>query len=210
MELDCTFITSTFHRAERQSRHEPALHQRRQGERRQCNQCCCRHQHAPLRRALADKIERCRDQRRTYAVTQSAQGFDATIGKETLRLVVCSDSILHVITRPNETTVNHPQPWLLPPDQSCKGAPFQFTQDEKLATLKTATLTASISLARGNLTFTTPDGKQLFHERDSVPRTYDPVTLNGDTTFHVVDRFWPLTSWIAAFAAAFASSRTSL
>ena len=128
-------------------------------------------------------------------VTQSPQGFIAAIGNERLHLIVCSDSILHVTTdvatRPDEATFNHPQPWLLPPDQSCKGAPFQFSQDEKLATLKTATLTASISLSRGNLTFTTSDGKPLAHERDSVPRTYDPVTINGDPNYHVVDRFAP-------------------
>src|SRR5260370_13883122 len=65
----------------------------------------------------------------TVAVTQSPQGFDATIGKETLHLVVCSDSILHVTTRPNDAATNHPQPWLLPPDQSCKRAPFQFAKN---------------------------------------------------------------------------------
>ena len=131
----------------------------------------------------------------TVTVTQSPQGFVAAIGNERLHLVVCSDSILHVTTyvatRGDDATFIHPQPWLLPTDQSCKGAPFQFTQDEKLATLKTATLTTSISLTRGNLTFATPDNKPLLRERDSVPRTYSPVTLNGDATFHVIDRFWP-------------------
>jgi alpha-D-xyloside xylohydrolase len=124
-------------------------------------------------------------------VAQSPQGFDATIGKETLHLIVCSDSILHVITRPDDVAANHPQPWLLPAGQSCKGAPFQFSKDDKAATLKTTNLAVSISLARGNLTFTTSDGKPLAHERDSVPRTYDPVTINGDPTYHVVDRFSP-------------------
>jgi alpha-D-xyloside xylohydrolase len=124
-------------------------------------------------------------------VTQSPQGLNATIGQEILHLTVCSPTILHVVTRPNDTPANHPQPWLLPADQSCPGAPSQFSQDEKNATLKTTSLTVTISLARGNLTILTSDGKQLFHERDSVPRTYDPVTLNGDPTFHIVDRFWP-------------------
>ena len=127
----------------------------------------------------------------TVAVTQSPQGFDATIGKEALHLIVCSDSILHLTTRPNDAAINHPQPWLLPADQSCKGAPFQFARDEKAATLKTAKLTVSISLARGNLTFATPDNNPLLRERDSIPRTYDATTINGDATFHVVDRFWP-------------------
>ncbi len=127
----------------------------------------------------------------TAVVTQSPQGFDAIIGKETLHLVVCSDSILHVTTRPDQSAVDHPQPWLLPEDQSCKGVPFQFSKDEKSATLKTTNLTASISLARGNLTFTTFDGTPLIRERDSVPRTYGPVTINGESTYHVVDRFSP-------------------
>src|SRR5437879_5330999 len=101
----------------------------------------------------------------TVVVTQSPQGFDATIGKETLHLVVCSDSIFHVTTRPNDTAIHHPQPWLLREDQSCKGAPFQFTKEEKAATLKTARLTASISLTRGNLTYAIPDNKPLLRER---------------------------------------------
>jgi alpha-D-xyloside xylohydrolase len=124
-------------------------------------------------------------------VAQSPQGFDATIGNETLHLIVCSDSILHVVSRPNDVAANHPQPWLLPAGQSCKGAPFEFSKDDKAATLKTTKLTVSISLARGNLTFATSDGKSLTRERDSVPRTYDPVTINGDPTYHVVDRFSP-------------------
>jgi alpha-D-xyloside xylohydrolase len=124
-------------------------------------------------------------------VTQSPQGFDAAIYKETMHLVVCSDSILRVVTRPNDTPTNHPQPWLLPADQSCKGAPFQFSKDDKTAILKTAKLTASLSLARGNLAFSTSDGKPLLREGNSVPRTYDPVTINGESTYHVVERFSP-------------------
>lgn len=34
-------------------------------------------------------------------VTQSATGFDATIGPETMRVTVCADTIIHVVTHPN-------------------------------------------------------------------------------------------------------------
>src|SRR5882757_7484125 len=124
-------------------------------------------------------------------VAQSDRGFDATIGKETLHLVVCADSAIHVTTRPDGTATEHPQPWLLPADQSCKGSAFQFSKDAKSAVLKTKTMSVSFSLDRGNLTYSTFDGKQLLREGGSVPRTYAPVSINGDQTFHIVDRFSP-------------------
>ncbi len=124
-------------------------------------------------------------------VTESARGFDATVGKETLRVVLCSDAAVHVVTRPDGGAVEHPQPWLLPADESCKGAPFQFAQDAKSATVKTAAITVSISLAHGNLTFSTSDGKTLLREGDSVPRTYVAATENGDPMTHIEDRFSP-------------------
>ena len=124
-------------------------------------------------------------------VTQSERGFDATIGKESMSLVVCSDSVVHITTRPDGRAVEHPQPWLLPADQSCKGAPFQFSKDAESARVKTANLTVTLSMDRGNLSYATADGKPLLHEASAVPRTYTPVDLNGDKTFHVKDRFSP-------------------
>jgi len=132
----------------------------------------------------------------TVTATQSARGFDATIGAETVRIVVCSDAVVHVVTRPEGAAPDtdkpaHPQPWLLPAAESCKGASFTFSQDAKNATLKTSALTVSIALDHGNLSFKSFDGKSLLRERDTVPRTYAPVTVNGEQTRHVVDRFWP-------------------
>jgi alpha-D-xyloside xylohydrolase len=124
-------------------------------------------------------------------VVESARGFDATIGPETLRVVVCSDAIVHVTTRPEGGMVEHPQPWLLPADQSCKGAPFQFSKDAKTATVTTAGISASIALDRGNLTFKSADGKTFLHEAGAVPRTYSTVTENGVQRTHLVDRFSP-------------------
>jgi len=118
------------------------------------------------------------------------------MGKETLRVVVCSDAAIHVVTRPEgavpqDSQPTHPQPWLLPTDVSCKGAPFQFSRVGKSATVKTAAVAVSIALDRGNLTFKTADGKTLLQERDSVPRTYETATENGEPMTHVVDRFSP-------------------
>ena len=121
----------------------------------------------------------------------SDTGLDATIGEETMKVTVCSPSLIHIITRPHGGSVQHPQPWLLPADQSCKGSHFDFSQDDKAFILKTAKLTATISKERGNLSFLTAEGKPLTNEGDAVPRTYTPETLNGEQTYHIIDRFRP-------------------
>ncbi len=121
----------------------------------------------------------------------SARGMEAAIGAETLSLTVCSDSIVHVVTRPNGEPVEHPQPWLLPADASCKGAAFQVSQTAKEATLATAGLRITLSLDRGNLVFRTAAGREFLREWASIPRTYAPEKLNGDSTYHVTDRFSP-------------------
>jgi alpha-D-xyloside xylohydrolase len=123
-------------------------------------------------------------------VTQSATGFDATLGAETMRVTVCADTIVHVVTRPNGGDAKPaPQPWLLA--DACPGAHFDFTQDARRATLKTAALTVSLALDHGNLTFATAAGKSFLREAGNVPRTYTPETLNGQQTYGIVDRFSP-------------------
>ena len=39
--------------------------------------------------------------------------------------------------------------------------------------------------------YSTAGGESLLRERNSIPRTYEPVELNGEKTFHVEDRFAP-------------------
>lgn len=129
-------------------------------------------------------------------VSQTSEGFDATIGPETLRVIVCGEAVLHVLTRPTSTLssggqVEHPQPWLLPRAESCPGAQFAFSQDQNQAMLKTAAVSVLLSLEHGNLTFATIDGKPFLREGGSVPRTYTAETLNGQATYRVVDRFSP-------------------
>ena len=61
----------------------------------------------------------------------------------------------------------------------------------KLASLKTAQLEVIVNIERGNLTFRTAGGESLLNEGNSIPRTYEPVELNGDHTYRVTDRFSP-------------------
>ena len=80
---------------------------------------------------------------------------------------------------------------MLDASQSCAGAPFQFTQNAKSATLKTDKLEVAFGLERGNLSFRAVNGDALLREGNSLPRTYEPVQMNGESTYRVTDRFSP-------------------
>jgi alpha-D-xyloside xylohydrolase len=124
-------------------------------------------------------------------VQRSQRGMRATVGSEALDITVCNGSVIHVLARPDATAKSGPQPWMLDASQSCAGAPFQFAQDDKSATIKTDKIEVAFGLERGNVSFRTLNGDALLRERDSVPRTYEPVELNGENTFRITDRFSP-------------------
>jgi alpha-D-xyloside xylohydrolase len=124
-------------------------------------------------------------------VEKTNHGIRATAGSEVLEVTVCSDSVIHVVATPEPSTHASPRPWMLDALQSCPGAPFTFAQDAKAASLKTAQLEVVVNIERGNLRFRTAGGESLLNEGNSIPRTYEPVELNGDHTYRVTDRFSP-------------------
>ena len=67
----------------------------------------------------------------------------------------------------------------------------RLRRTRKLASLKTAQLEVIVNIERGNLSFRTIGGESLLNEGNSIPRTYEPVDLNGDHTYRVTDRFSP-------------------
>jgi alpha-D-xyloside xylohydrolase len=126
------------------------------------------------------------------SVEQTSQGMRATAGKEILDVTVCADSVIHVVAKPEQNDAPAAQlPWMLDPKESCAGAAHTFAEDAKSASVKTATLEVRFSLDRGNLSFETIGGESLLREGASIPRTYEPVEVNGDQTFRVTDRFSP-------------------
>ena len=121
----------------------------------------------------------------------ATDGMTATIGTETVHISVCSSSVIHFVAGPEaHGTADRSKPWVLDPTEACPGAKFQLSQAPDAAVLTTDTLKIEFSLKRGNVQFSA-NGELLLRERDSVPRTYEPAELNGETTFHVEDRFAP-------------------
>ncbi len=115
-------------------------------------------------------------------VEQTSHGIRATAGSEVLEVTVCADSVIHVVATPVPAASVSPRPWMLDAQQSCPGAPFTFALDAKAASLKTAQLEVLVNIERGNLSFRTISGESLLNEGNSIPRTYEPVELNGEHT----------------------------
>jgi alpha-D-xyloside xylohydrolase len=125
------------------------------------------------------------------SVEGTADGFSARVDGETLRVTVCGDSIVHVVASPVRAAGASPeQPWMVKPGD-CGGGSVSFAKTGAMATLTTAKLRIEFSLKRGNLEFKSADGRSLLRESSLVPRTYEPVELNGEKTFKVTDRFSP-------------------
>jgi alpha-D-xyloside xylohydrolase len=123
---------------------------------------------------------------------QTQQGIRATVGNEVVEITVCADSVIHVVARPDAAAVPaRSRPWMLDAQQSCAGAPFTFARTPDSAHIKTGNLDVAFSMEHGNLSFHSADGKALLNEGPSLPRTYEPVELNGDRTYRVEDRFSP-------------------
>ena len=128
-------------------------------------------------------------------VQSSADGFVAMLNGETLRVVVCSDTVVHVVASPGASAVqgaSPQQPWMLDKSTACPGAKFTFSQGTDSASLTTAKLLVTIDKNGGNLVYSTVDGTELLQEwPEKIPRTYEPVEFNGVKAFHAEDRFLP-------------------
>jgi alpha-D-xyloside xylohydrolase len=123
-------------------------------------------------------------------VEQTEHGMRANVGGEMVDISVCRDSVIHVVTSPNEPlTAQQPRPWMLSPQEACQGASFHFAQNKTDATLTIQDLRVEFSLSGGNLTFTTAEGQQLLQEWGAVRRTYEPTVANGMKTYRIEDRF---------------------
>jgi alpha-D-xyloside xylohydrolase len=125
------------------------------------------------------------------AVQQSEHGMRATVGSEALDITVCGASVIHVVAKPDAAEKVGQHPWMLDSSQSCPGAPFEFAQDTKAATLKTEKLEVALGLARGNVSFSAVNGDALLREGANLPRAYEPVQVNSESTYRVADRFSP-------------------
>src|SRR5579884_2604969 len=107
---------------------------------------------------------------------------------DAVRVTVCGPSLIHVVAGPGGPKAASPEePWLV---ERCKPAPFDFTRDDKNATVSTAGLHVVFALKDGRLTFEDRSGNTLAAESDREPRRYDRIEANGETLYRVSERFF--------------------
>ncbi len=125
-------------------------------------------------------------------VAPAPDGLTAAIGNETVHISVCGASVIHFVATPEPPDkAERSKPWMLEPKESCPGAKFELSQTNDAAVLTTDAVKVELSLKWGNVQYSTTKGDDLLRERNSIPRTYEPVELNGEKTFHIEDRFAP-------------------
>jgi alpha-D-xyloside xylohydrolase len=113
------------------------------------------------------------------SVRKQADGLDFAMHSGTLRIQVCSDSIIRVLYSPASTFPNTPQYVVT----KTSWAPPQWTvqETEKDVTIETPLMKIIVTRADGSILYVDATGKKLFKD---YTRTLTPVEVNGEKTYH--------------------------
>ncbi|MGA7398827.1 MAG: TIM-barrel domain-containing protein, partial [Candidatus Sulfotelmatobacter sp.] len=114
------------------------------------------------------------------ALQPRADGVVFTMSSGTLRLQVCSDSIVHVLYSPSAAfPANRPDPVVIKTNWPATKFAMQENADE--VTLSTSRLKIVVTRKDGAITYRDLAGKQLLQE---ATRKLTPVKVNGEDTYH--------------------------
>ena len=113
------------------------------------------------------------------AVQQQPDGLVLKMGTGTLRLQVCSDSIVHVLYSPTTTFPHQPDYVVVKKDWPVVQLKQQSDKDK--ITLSTARLTIIIDRSDGSIAYAGNNGQKLMTEANRMMR---PVQVNGERTYH--------------------------
>ncbi len=112
-------------------------------------------------------------------VKQQADGAVLTMQSGTLRLLVCSDSIVRVTYAPGTTFPDTPQ--YVVTKNTWAAAPFTLNATDAAVTISTAKMQVKVTKKDGYILFSDAAGKKLFMDSD---RSLKPVEVNGEKTYH--------------------------
>lgn len=110
---------------------------------------------------------------------KQADGVVFTMQSGTLKVLVCSDSIIHVLYSATASFNEHPDFVVLKKDWPAT----QFTVDsnDTDVTISTAKLKVVVTRIDGAITYRESDGQQIVQE---ATRKLTPVKVNGEDTYH--------------------------
>jgi alpha-D-xyloside xylohydrolase len=113
------------------------------------------------------------------SVKQQTDGVVLTMQSGTLRLLVCSDSIVRVTYSPGTSIPDTPQYAVT--KTSWPAAPWTIQSSDTDVKVATALMKITIIKKDGAILFADAGGKKLFQDYD---RTLTPVEVNGEKTYH--------------------------
>jgi alpha-D-xyloside xylohydrolase len=112
-------------------------------------------------------------------VQKQAEGVDFTMQSGTLRIQVCSDSVIHVLYSPTASFPNTPQ--YVVTKTSWARPQWTMQTTDKDVTIETPRMTIVVTRADGSILYNDVAGKKLFKDSN---RTLTPVEVNGEKTYH--------------------------
>ena len=118
------------------------------------------------------------------AVQQQSDGLLLTQQTGTLKIVVCSDSIIHVLYSPTANVSEQPDYVVV--KKNWPGAKFDVQSTDNEVVLSTAALKLIVGRIDGFITYRAADGGQLLQE---ASRKLTPVEVNGEHTYHAESFF---------------------
>jgi alpha-D-xyloside xylohydrolase len=123
-------------------------------------------------------------------VKQQDSGVVFVMRAGTLRLQICSDSVVRVTYAPGPTLPDTPQYVIT--KTNWPAVQWTMQSGEKDIALVTPRLTVTITRKDGAILFSDASGKKLFQDYD---RTLTPVEVNGEKTYHseVFSNLWDST-----------------
>ncbi len=116
------------------------------------------------------------------AVEKQSDGVLFTMQTGTLKLQVCSDSMLHVLYAPSWPPPQRPDYVVIKSDWPA--VPWNMQATDKDVTITTARLKVRVSRADGVIAYTGVNGKNLMTEG---PKEMTPAVVNKEHTYHAED-----------------------
>ncbi|HWC18539.1 MAG TPA: TIM-barrel domain-containing protein [Terriglobales bacterium] len=113
------------------------------------------------------------------AVQQQPDGVVLKMGSGTLRVQICTDSIVHVLYSPTAEFPTRPEYVVL--KKNWPAVDWKIQKSDEKITILTARLQVTVARIDGSVAYSSVDGRQLMTEAN---RTMRPVEVNGEHTYH--------------------------
>jgi alpha-D-xyloside xylohydrolase len=117
-----------------------------------------------------------------------ADGVLVPIGSATLKIEVCTDSVIRIAYAPSREFFTRTSVVTAP--RQCEGATWDVRSSTATVTVKTARLQVQVNRTTGAVSFLDAHGAPILREAD---RSLDPAEVQGERTFHVRQRWRPHT-----------------